>query len=78
MLARPTMTDDEIVDVLLSLDPMRSCAYDVADRGGLSDDEVAEILGLSKQRLQQIEGDALFKQRCALAVLGVRKADVDG
>lgn len=38
-----------------------SCSLDVAEEGSHSMDEVAEIMGVSRQRIQQIEEVALFK-----------------
>jgi len=36
-----------------------SCALDVADRGGASFDEIAKMLNVTRQRVQQIEIQAL-------------------
>ena len=38
-----------------------SCVLDVADQGGLALDAVGEILGLSRERVRQIESVALRK-----------------
>lgn len=38
-----------------------SCALDVAEEGPHSKEEVAEYLGISRQRVQQIEDLVLFK-----------------
>ena len=47
-------------------DMRESCALDIADRGGASVDEVATALGVTRQRVEQIEGKALRKLRVAL------------
>lgn len=38
-----------------------SCALDLADLGGITLDEVAQVLGVTRQRVQQIESRALAK-----------------
>ena len=40
-----------------------SCALDVADRGGITLDEIGELLGVSRQRIEQIERAAMRKVR---------------
>jgi len=72
-LIRASMTDDEIVEALLGL--RESCALDVAARGGVELEEVADILGLSKQRVQQLEIRGLLKLRAGLAAAGIRQED---
>lgn len=47
--------------------PDESCALDVADRGPHTLDEVATVLGLTRERVRQIEGIALRKIHFALA-----------
>jgi hypothetical protein len=50
----------------LDPDEMReSCALDVSDRGGATLDEVAEALGLTRQRAEQMEKVALRKLNTA-------------
>lgn len=39
------------------------CALDLADSGGLILEEVAELLGLTRERIRQIEGAALVSLR---------------
>lgn len=49
-----------------------TCALDVADRGGtLSFDEVGELIGLSKQRIQQIDAVLLRKLKVVLQRRGI-------
>jgi hypothetical protein len=43
-----------------------TCSLDVADQGGLVQAELADELGLSKARVQQIEATALLKFRLAV------------
>lgn len=43
------------------LDGAESCALDVADRGGTTQEEVAALIGVSWSRAQQIETEALRK-----------------
>ncbi len=38
-----------------------TCVLDVADRGGSTLQEVADILGITRQRVEQIQVDALAK-----------------
>ena len=40
-----------------------SCALDVAGRGGATLEEVGNLLGVSRERIRQIEGTALEKLR---------------
>jgi DNA-binding CsgD family transcriptional regulator len=48
------------------LNPTRDCAIDVASEGERSTEEVAAILGISRERVRQIEERALNKlQRVA-------------
>ena len=54
-----------------------SCALDLADRGGISMAEVAAALGVSKQRIEQIEAAALAKLNRALRRLGVEDGGRD-
>lgn len=35
--------------------PLASCVLDVADRGGATLEEVADIIGVSRERIRQIE-----------------------
>jgi hypothetical protein len=47
----------------------RSCALDVAEQGGLTQEETAAAVNVVRVRLQQIEGEALRKLRRRLPVL---------
>lgn len=48
-------------------DMPETCALDVADRGGVTLEDVGRILGLTRERIRQIEVGALvkLKVRCA-------------
>jgi len=43
--------------------PDESCSLDVADRGGLTLEEIANVLGLTRERIRQIELGAIKKIR---------------
>ncbi len=43
---------------------------------GLTLQQIAEILGLSRQRVQQLEARALRKLRKRAALLGIRESEV--
>jgi DNA-directed RNA polymerase sigma subunit (sigma70/sigma32) len=40
-----------------------TCALDVADRGGITLEEVGEILNLTRERIRQVEVRGLTKMR---------------
>jgi len=40
-----------------------SCALDIAERGGITLEEVGEILNLTRERIRQLEVDALTKMK---------------
>jgi hypothetical protein len=44
-------------------EPAETCALDVADRGGGTLEEIAVVLGLTRERVRQIERGALEKLR---------------
>lgn len=46
-----------------------SCALDVADRGEHSLEEIAELFGLTRERIRQIEETAVFKLKKHRSVL---------
>lgn len=49
-----------------------TCALDVADRGGITLEEVGEILNLTRERIRQVEVKGLQKLREAAAELGLQ------
>lgn len=55
---------------------MRKCPGSVSDGRDRTLEEVAEILGISKQAVKQIEDRALAKLRVRLKALGVQHLDV--
>lgn len=59
--------------------PRSSCALDVAAEGGATLAEVAEILGVTRERVRQIEVAALEKsRRLGLRLSGGGREDVEG
>jgi DNA-directed RNA polymerase sigma subunit (sigma70/sigma32) len=48
---------------------------DVADEGGTSLEEVGELLGLTRERIQQLEFVALRKTKKHLLLIGVTLED---
>jgi hypothetical protein len=52
-----------------------SCTLDVADEGGTSLEEVGELLGLTRERIQQLEFVALRKTKKHLLLIGVTLED---
>jgi hypothetical protein len=49
-----------------------TCALDVADRGGITLEEVGEILNLTRERIRQVEVKGLQKLRAASESLGLK------
>ncbi len=49
-----------------------TCALDVADRGGITLEEVGEILNLTRERIRQVEVKGLQKLRLTAADLGLQ------
>jgi len=49
-----------------------TCALDVADRGGITLEEVGEILNLTRERIRQVEVKGLQKLRAAAETLGLQ------
>ena len=48
-----------------------TCALDVADRGGITLEEVGEILNLTRERIRQVEVKGLQKLRATAEELGM-------
>ena len=53
-------------------DMAETCALDVADRGGITLEEVGEILNLTRERIRQVEVKGLGKLREASENLGLQ------
>ena len=49
-----------------------TCALDVADRGGITLEEVGEILNLTRERIRQVEVRGLEKLRESAGELGLQ------
>ena len=49
-----------------------TCALDVADRGGITLEEVGEILNLTRERIRQVEVKGLQKLRATSQELGLQ------
>jgi DNA-directed RNA polymerase sigma subunit (sigma70/sigma32) len=49
-----------------------TCALDVADRGGITLEEVGEILNLTRERIRQVEVKGLEKLRETASKLGLQ------
>jgi len=45
-----------------------TCALDVADRGGITLEEVGEILNLTRERIRQVEVGGLLQLRLRLRI----------
>jgi len=54
-----------------------SCALDLAERGGHTLDQVGEYLNLTRERVRQIERDALIKLRDAGMDVGAYLEEID-
>lgn len=52
----------------------KSCALDVADKGGVTLEEVGQVLGITRERTRQIVDIALVKVRRTAAHLELRAA----
>jgi len=55
-------------------DATEPCALRLADRGGMTLQEVADVIGVSRERIRQIEESALRRMRRALAERGYTAA----
>lgn len=53
------ISDDDVIQLLPEM--RETCVLDIADRGGITYERIGQILGVSKQRIQQIETSALDK-----------------
>ena len=54
-----------------------SCTLDVADAGGLTLEDVAEAMNLTRERIRQLETKALAKVASALADAGISAEDLE-
>lgn len=54
---RSSVLPDETFDEITN--PRPSCSLDVADQGGRTLDEIADMMGLTRERIRQIETEAL-------------------
>lgn len=63
----PHLEVDELVE---------SCTLDVADAGGLTLEEVGEVMNLTRERIRQLETKALAKVAAALAKAGLTAGDL--
>lgn len=68
-----------IVNREIAIEDMReTCSLDMADEGALNLSEVGALLGLSRERVRQIEERALDKLRAECARLGLQFEDLLG
>jgi len=61
-------SEDELVERLRRL-PYGGCSIQAADAGGMYDAEIAELLGMTRHNVEQIDGLARF--RVAALRLGI-------
>ena len=54
-----------------------SCTLDVADAGGITLEEVGEVMNLTRERVRQLETKALAKVAAAMAKAGLTAGDLD-
>jgi hypothetical protein len=54
MWRKENWDDDRIVDYLMQMP--ETCVLDVADEGGVTLETVAQIMGITRERVRQIEG----------------------
>lgn len=57
------------------LEPGASCALDVAEHGGASLDEIAAAMGVSRERIRQIEVRAMARAALLLRTMGVQSPE---
>jgi len=61
------------------MDPERSCSLDLAERGGMTLDEIGEALSITRERARQIEVRASVKKLApAMREVGIDASDADG
>jgi hypothetical protein len=58
-----------VVNWILDLDPEWSCVLDIADRGGVILDDIARVMGITKEYVRQIEGTGIHTKGSAFAKL---------
>lgn len=52
-----------------------TCALDVADRGGITLEEVGAIMNLTRERIRQVESRGLYKLRTVAEAYGIDDED---
>ena len=63
-------TEHHLADTAPQGPGLPSCVLDVAEQGGLTLDEVGQILGVSRERVRQIETAALRSARATAEAMG--------
>ena len=62
-------SDEDIVDEICS--EKESCVLDVADRGGATLEEIGDAMGITRERVRQLEGDLRAGKR--LGIMSLRQ-----
>ena len=55
------LTEEQLVERLERL-PFNGCSLQAADLGGMNDCEIAEVLGITRQNIDQMELPAAFRK----------------
>jgi hypothetical protein len=69
-LASTELTMSRLLKVRHIPSGMDTCTLDVADRGEHTLEEIGQLLGVTRERVRQIELAALFKLRNQLPAVG--------
>jgi hypothetical protein len=56
--------------------PMGECVLDQTMRGGMTLDEIGDVMGISRERVRQIEESAKAKVLAAIKDMGLEGSDV--